>query len=136
MQFDLGRQPPSGHVADRSEILAHQIRLQVQQIREPVVVTILNRSGHRFTKKRSASNIRQKKDSGNRKDTARRKSQVPGDDEQKETKLFVVAFCAFDGDVGGEYSADQKEGIDGEESVQKAAQRKIIENSEDVECVC
>ena len=81
--------------------------------------TVLHGSRDRFAEERSASNVGQEKDRGDRKDAARRESHVPGDNEQRKTKVSVVTFRTFDGDVGGQYATDQKECVDGEQSIQK-----------------
>lgn len=136
MQFDFSGQPPCWHITNAREILSHNVRLQVEQVVVPVRPATLHIGANHFAEERTTSNIGQQKDGGDREDTARCESQVPRDHEQKETEIFVVASGALDGDVGGENSADQKEAVDGEESVQKATQRKVVEYFEDVEGVC
>ena len=136
MQFDFSGQPPGWYVANRVKILAPNVRLQVEQIREPMRPTVLDRRRNHFAEERPASEVRQKKNGGDRKDAARGESQVPRNDEQKDAEVFVVASCAFDCDVGRENSADEKERIDREKSVQKATQRKTVEDFEDVERIC
>lgn len=135
MQFDLSGQPPGWHIANRSEILIKNIRLQIDEVPNPVWPAALDSRANNFAEERTASDIGQQEDGGDREDASRRESQVSGDHEQKETEVFVVASGAFDGDVGRQNSADKKESVDGEKSIQKAAQRKIVEYPKDVEGV-
>lgn len=117
MQFDFSRQPPGWYITNRMKIFAPNVRLQVQQVRQPMRSTVLHGRSDHFAEERATTDVRQKKDGGDRKNAARRQSHVPGDNEQREAKVFVVAFRAFNSDVGRQYAADEKECIDSEKSI-------------------